>query len=250
MKARITASSARNGRGWWGAATAGLVLMGVAAAGAALAQSGAPSAPSIPKGQSAVASRPALAPPPSLPPSSAPAPITLADPVPTAGPASTPSGAPSTGAPLTLSPPTPLAEPAPRPQAASTAAATPPSAGPQTARPQTPGACSPPTAPARWPRADQSLTLEQLDWTRDVRDAYLRDATPYLRCLDSEIQTRMRTMMAANTTDPRVDQAGAEYRAVTDTAARLIRGFALLCYDYEGRTGERYAAGCVAAMPG
>jgi hypothetical protein len=112
------------------------------------------------------------------------------------------------------------------------------------------GGCAAPADPSRWPRSDQPLTLEQLDWTRDVRDGYLREASPYLRCLDSEIQTRMRQMMAANTVDPRVDEAGAEYRATTETAARLIRSFALLCYDFEGRTGQRYSAGCVADMPG
>jgi Spy/CpxP family protein refolding chaperone len=106
------------------------------------------------------------------------------------------------------------------------------------------GVCERP-APPRFPREGQALTLEQLDWTRDQRDRFLSASGRYLNCLDREIETRMRAMMQSNTEDPRVNAAGAEHQNGSAAVGEAIKRFALLCYDYEGRSGVAYVPGCL-----
>lgn len=100
-------------------------------------------------------------------------------------------------------------------------------------------------APPRYPRADRPLTLEQLDWTHEQRDRFLAESTPYLACLDREIEARLRRVSQTNVNDPRLLAAGREHEAASAAHGDAIKRFALLCYAYEGRTGLSYAPGCL-----
>jgi Spy/CpxP family protein refolding chaperone len=102
--------------------------------------------------------------------------------------------------------------------------------------------------PPRYPRAGQQLTLEQLNWTRDQRDRFITASDVYLRCLDQEIESRMRSMMTTNADDPRVNAAGADHQNASAAKFEAIKQFALLCYDYEGRSGVAYTPGCLPTM--
>lgn len=103
-------------------------------------------------------------------------------------------------------------------------------------------------APPRFPRDGQQLTLEQLDWTRDQRDRFMAASSRYLACLDREIEGRMRAMMTTNTDDPRVNAAGYEHQAGSAAVGEAVKRFALLCYDFEGRSGVAYTPGCLPNM--